>query len=152
MLSMKFIFITHPPVRKRRHPISVLSWAPRIPSPASGSLSLGLDVTSLSWLKDYCGPIPPTLLVFSVCASGKVFVFTDIRWWLLAHIWTPGNGQKCSFSGCTPQTPCQKLRGGDQWSVLSFALQWCTHTPEYHLYFQAFRWCHSSPSTRVIRH
>ena len=37
MLLMKFIFITHPPVRKRRHTISVLSWAPRIPSPASGS-------------------------------------------------------------------------------------------------------------------
>ena len=111
MLLMKFIFITHPPVRKRRRTVSVLSWAPRIPSPASGYLSLGLEVISLSWLKDYCGPIPPTPLLFSVCASGKVFVFTDISWWFLAHIWTPRNGQKCNFSGSTPQTPCQKLRG-----------------------------------------
>ena len=44
MLLMKFIFITHPPVRKRRRTVSVLSWAPRIPSPASGYLSLGLEV------------------------------------------------------------------------------------------------------------
>lgn len=64
--------ITHPPARKHSHTVSVLSWAPRIPSSASGYLLLVLEVTSFIWLKDYCGPILPTSLIFSVCASGKV--------------------------------------------------------------------------------
>lgn len=34
--------ITHPPVRKHRHTISVLSWAPRIPSSASGYFFISL--------------------------------------------------------------------------------------------------------------
>lgn len=121
--------ITHPPARKHSHTVSVLSWAPRIPSSASGYLLLlVLEVTSFIWLKDYCGPIHNLSIYFPVFVH-LVNLFIDISWWFPGPL-NPRGSQKCSFSGST-HTHHVKLWG---WRpvICAFTLSSDahTHTPD----------------------